>query len=69
MAAGENKRAISDSQVYDLIESAREGYSGAPFKPLDSSRFPEMRRELQRGNIYPVVDDDPRIKRLLSALK
>ena len=69
--------AISDEQIYSLLESAHEDYSGVSFKSLDSRRasqpggapVAESRKELQRGSIYPVVENDPQLKRLLSVLK
>jgi len=69
MAADNDKSEISDTQVFDFIESARGDYNGVPFELLGSSKFFESRKELQRGSIYTVVDDDPLLDRLISALE
>ena len=62
--------STDSDMLYDFIEKARgECKDVAPFKPLGSSKFSESRKGMQSGNMYPVVDDDPRIKRLLSALE
>ena len=82
MAANDTKKDVSaTSRVYNLLASAAEDYSGAPFIASVSRRscgaepgaaavvpIDESRKELQRGSIYPTESADKQLTRLLSIL-
>ena len=65
----EDKETITNEDIYELLRSACEDYSGAPLIPMDYSEFPEIKdgkASFVNGELW--VNDDPQLERLLSVL-